>query len=258
MTNDTLFSLKDCSKVFPSPDNKAGCAALSKISLDIHAGQCLVIAGPNGSGKSVLMRILAGLLDYTSGQVLFKGRPLRNAGTALRREVGLMFQDADAQIIGETVADDIAFGPKNVGLKGAALDATVAWALDYFGLSHKQNTPPGHLSGGEKRRLSAAGILAMGCNTIILDEPFANLDYHGVCQVLRVIKEQKEAGRTLIILTHELEKVLALGDRLVILAGGTVQDDGPLEAVLDRLKSEYGIRDPRQNYSSVEECTWLN
>jgi biotin transport system ATP-binding protein len=126
------------------------------------------------------------------------------------------------------------------------------------GLEDKGDYPPRRLSGGEKRRLAVAGVLAMGCAAMILDEPFANLDWPGVVQVLRLIRDLKQAGKTLIILTHELEKVLAFADRLVILHRGLIRDDGPPEEVLGRLKDDYGVRDPRVSYARVEDCTWLD
>jgi biotin transport system ATP-binding protein len=247
-----LFQVRDLTKVFPN-----GNRALSGIDLDIYPRECLLIAGSNGSGKTILMRILAGLLDPTGGTVLFRGRPLDQGGTELRRSVGLVFQDADAQTVGETVAEDIAFGPKNLGLSKDEIEARVREALEKVGLTEKGDYPPRRLSGGEKRRLAVAGVLAMGCETIIMDEPFANLDWPGVIQVLEIIRQLKQSGNTLIILTHELEKVLAFADRLAILDRGMLRDEGPPRAVLDRLKAEYGVRDPRHSYTSVEDCSWL-
>jgi biotin transport system ATP-binding protein len=126
-----------------------------------------------------------------------------------------------------------------------------------MGLAGKRDNSPRRLSGGEKRRLAVAGVLAMGCNTIIMDEPFANLDWHGVVQTLGAIGELKAGGKTLIILTHELEKALAFADRLVIIHRGRVCGDGPPAAVLDRMDTAWGVRDPRRNYASVSDCTWL-
>jgi biotin transport system ATP-binding protein len=127
-----------------------------------------------------------------------------------------------------------------------------------MGLWEKRAFPPRRLSGGEKRRLALAGVLAMNCRIIIMDEPFANLDWPGVVQVLRSVEALKADGKTLIILTHELEKVLAMGDRLVILDRGRIRDSGKPEEVLDRLRPEYGVRDPRRAYSTVEDCSWLD
>jgi biotin transport system ATP-binding protein len=255
---ELLFSVRNLSKIFPGFDGKAGgFHALSGLNLDIFAGECLLVAGSNGSGKTVLMKILAALMDPSGGEILFRGLPLGKAVPRLRRELGLVFQDADAQIVGETVAEDIAFGPKNLGISGSALEERVNHALENMGLSGKRDFSSRDLSGGEKRRLAVAGILAMGCGIIILDEPFANLDYFGVMQVLELIRDEKARGTTLIILTHELEKVLAFAGRLLILDKGILRDDGKPEEVLDRLLPEYGIRDPRQNYRNAGDCTWL-
>jgi biotin transport system ATP-binding protein len=234
-----------------------GNRALDGISLDIYSGECLLIAGSNGSGKTLLTRILTGLMDPTGGEVFFRGQPLEDCANMIRREVGLVFQDADAQIVGETVAEDIAFGPKNLGCSKAETGKRVQNALDAVGLGEKKDFPPRRLSGGEKRRLAVAGVLAMGCGTLIMDEPFANLDWPGVIQVLEIIRQLKGEGKTVLILTHELEKVLAFADRLIILDRGLIRDQGVPGAVLDRLTAEYGVRDPRRRYTRVEDCTWL-
>jgi len=211
------------------------------------------------------MRILAGLLEPSGGDVLFRGQSLyggqrsrrRETEKALRGELGLVFQDADAQIVGETVAEDAAFGPENTGLSPAEVCARVDKALASLGLSEKLDNSPRRLSGGEKRRLAVAGVLAMGCNTVIMDEPFANLDWPGVVQTLSIIRDLKNSGKTIIILTHELEKTLAFADRLVILHRGVIRNDGPPAEVLDSLDPAWGVRDPRRNYAAVEDCSWL-
>ena len=264
----TLFSVRNVSKIFPAGDGSV--TVLDNICLDIFEGQCLMIAGSNGSGKTLLMRIIAGLLEPSGGDVLFRGQPLyalsgaalsggqrRETEQRLRRELGLVFQDADAQIVGETVAEDLAFGPENLGMSAAETESRVKENLDALGLAEKRDSSPRRLSGGEKRRLAVAGVLAMGCGTVIMDEPFANLDWPGVAAVLAMIRGLKNSGKTLIILTHELEKALALADRLIILHGGGICDDGLPAEVLDRLNPAWGVRDPRRNYRSIGDCTWL-
>jgi biotin transport system ATP-binding protein len=248
-----LFELRGIAKVFPN-----GNRALDGIDLEISEGECLLIAGSNGSGKTVLMRILAALLEPSEGTALFRGKDLFLAGGTLRRELGIMFQDADAQFVGETAEEDIAFGPVNLGLAKNEVRERVEAALEKTGLMEKRTFPPRRLSGGEKRRLAVAGVLAMGCTTVIMDEPFANLDWPGVLQVLHIITQLKKDRSTLIILTHELEKVLALADRLAILHGGRIRDAGTPGEVLDRLNAEYGVRDPRHSYRNVEDCSWLS
>ncbi|MDR1930068.1 MAG: energy-coupling factor ABC transporter ATP-binding protein [Treponema sp.] len=252
MTFEPLLELRGITRVFPD-----GNRALDGVDLEIPSGECLLIAGSNGSGKTVLMRILAALMEPSGGTALFRGRDAGEAGKSLRREVGIVFQDADSQFVGETAEEDIAFGPANLGLDKEETALRVASALERTGLTPKRNFPPRRLSGGEKRRLAVAGVLAMGSTTLIMDEPFANLDWPGVLQVLHIIRDLKKEGATLIILTHELEKVLALADRLVILHRGRVRDDGKPGEVLDRLRPEYGVRDPRRPYRTVEDCSWL-
>jgi biotin transport system ATP-binding protein len=117
-----------------------------------------------------------------------------------------------------------------------------------MGLEQKRDHAPRNLSGGEKRRLAVAGVLAMGCQTVVLDEPFANLDWPGVQQVLGLLRQLKREGKTVILLTHELEKVLPLASRLAILHRGILREDGSPEATLDRLRDEYGVRDPRKGW----------
>jgi biotin transport system ATP-binding protein len=263
---ETLFSVRNISKIFSGVSDGEPFIALNGVSLDIVEGQCLLIAGSNGSGKTLLMRIIAGLLEPGGGDVLFRGRSLygaeksgerRETERLLRKELGLVFQDADTQIVGETVAEDVAFGPENLGLSAADVSACADKALATMGLNEKRDNSPRRLSGGEKRRLVIAGVLAMGCNTVILDEPFANLDWPGVVQTLSIIRDLKNDGKTVIILTHELEKVLALADRLVILHQGVIRNDGLPAVVLDNLDPAWGVRDPRRNYSAVEDCSWL-
>ncbi|MDR0601758.1 MAG: energy-coupling factor ABC transporter ATP-binding protein [Treponema sp.] len=249
-----VFQAKGLSRVFARDGGET--AALRDINLVIEKGECLLLAGSNGSGKTLLMRCLAGLLEPSSGEILYRGEPLSRVKD-LHRRVGIVFQDPDSQIVGETIEEDIAFGPFNSGLPKSRIRELTELALRTFGLEDKRDVPPRRLSGGEKRRLAAAGIFAMGCETVIMDEPFANLDYPGVLSVLSVIRGMKGEGRTLVILTHELEKVLALAKRLVILHRGTIRDDGEPEMVLDRLRDEWGVRDPRQTYSRVQDCSWL-
>jgi biotin transport system ATP-binding protein len=249
-----LFSVRNLVKVFPGPGGKI-IRALGGINLDIRREECLLIAGSNGSGKTLLVRMMTGLIEPSGGTILFQGRPL--AEGEVRNRAGLVFQDADAQIIGETLEEDAAFGPKNLGLSKDEVEQRVRESLAAVGLTEKRGCPARRLSGGEKRRLAVAGVLAMGCETVILDEPFANLDWPGIVQVLQIILDLKRTGKTVIVLTHELEKILALADRLVILDRGVIRDDGRPEEVLNRLKPEYGVRDPRRHYDSARDCTWL-
>ena len=223
-----------------------GTVALKDVSFSINRGEFAVIAGSNGSGKSVLMSIIAGLDEPTEGAVKLNGC-----------QAGLVFQDADSQILGETPAEDIAFGAKNCGLKKEALAECVSMALEQTGLKERKDAYARFLSGGEKRRLAVAGILAMGRSLVIFDEPFANLDWPGVKQVCGIMRQLKEEGKTVLVLTHELEKVLALADRFLVLSKGHLVFDGTPQ---DGLKTDlelWGIRNPLTSYRSLEDMIWL-
>ena len=251
----SLFSVRSLKKIFPVGFEKY--EALAGIDLDIFEGETTLIAGANGSGKTILTRLLAGLIEPTEGEIFFKEKPIQECKKIIRCSVGLVFQEPDNQILGETVEEDIRFGPENLKLPKEEIGRRIEETLEKLELSSKRDFAARRLSGGEKRRLAVAGVLVMGCDTIILDEPFANLDWPGVIQVLKIIKSLKESGKTVIILTHELEKVLAFADRLVILANGKIRDQGTCEEVLDRLDPNWGVRDPRKVYRSAEDCTWL-
>jgi biotin transport system ATP-binding protein len=219
--------------------------ALDDVSFELESGCCTIIAGANGSGKSVLMSIIAGLESPTSGTVR------TCAG------VGLVFQEPDAQILGETPREDVAFGPKNKGLSKNECKARVEKALAETGLSPKADFPARSLSGGEKRRLAAAGIMAMDCPIIIFDEPYANMDFQGVVQANRLIKNLLADGKTVIILTHELEKSMALASRFIVLFHGKKAFDGsPTEALALDLEA-LGIRHPlRKPVLKLEDLVW--
>jgi biotin transport system ATP-binding protein len=261
-----LFSIRRLAMEFPGT-GEIPFRALSGIDLDIYEGECLIIAGSNGSGKTLLMRIISGLLEPTSGGVWYRGHPLqevlrrgvsKNTGAEnFRAALGIVFQDADSQIIGETVEEDVAFGPENLKLSREEVTERVERSLAAMGLLEKREMPPRNLSGGEKRRLAVAGVLAMGCSAVIMDEPFANLDWPGVVQTLAVIRELKASGKTLIILTHELEKALAFAGRLIILHKGEIRCDASPQKALELLDPAWGVRDPRGSYASAEDCSWL-
>jgi biotin transport system ATP-binding protein len=238
------LTLQNVTKRFPvysenslnnGQSRKGAFYALDDVSFELESGGCTIIAGANGSGKSVLMSIIAGLETPTSGTVR------TYAG------VGLVFQEPDAQILGETPREDVAFGPKNKGLSKNECNARVEKALVETGLSPKADFPARSLSGGEKRRLAAAGIMAMDCPIIIFDEPYANMDFQGVAQANRLIKKLLADGKTVIILTHELEKSLALADRFIVLFHGKkVFDGSPAEALALDLE-DWSIRHPLRN-----------
>lgn len=242
--------------------------ALDDVSLEIAEGECVVIGGENGSGKSVLMQIIAGLMEGDKKKVVEFPRSSRSVSgdevsetnsdpcVQVDGRVGLVFQEAETQILGETPAEDIAFGPKNLGWKKDLVQTAVREALEQTGLTDKADFPARFLSGGEKRRLAVACMLAMKLPTIILDEPYANLDFGGVKQVNRLIRQLKAEGKTVIILTHEIEKCLGLAVRFVVLFRGKKVFDGTPGIGLRHNLEAWNIRNPLVSYGKVEDLIW--
>lgn len=222
-----------------------GTTALNNVTFSIDEGEFTVICGRNGSGKSVLMSLIAQLDEPDSGTI-----------EVPRNSVGLVFQDADAQILGETPEEDVAFGLKNNNVNLTMLRNKTEETLKECGLYEKRCFPARQMSGGEKRRLAVAGILAMDRNIIIFDEPFANLDYPGILQVGSILQKLKQQGKTVIVLTHELEKILGLADRFIILDKGHIQYDGTPQDGLSLNLEEFGIRNPLATYKSAEDLFW--
>lgn len=218
--------------------------ALQNVSFEIPDGTCTVIGGENGSGKSVLMSIIAGLEEADSGTI-------ENSCRA-----GLVFQEAETQILGETPREDIAFGPKNLGFTKEQTEQAIIDALQKTGLTSKADFPARFLSGGEKRRLAVACMIAMNLPVIILDEPYANLDFTGVKQVNSLVRSLKEQGRTVIILTHEIEKCLALAEKFIVLFRGKKVFDGTPEEIVKLDLEKWNIKNPFANYSAIKDLVW--
>lgn len=237
------IEVKNVTKSYETSEGKK--VAVRNVSFALDEGSFTVIGGENGSGKSVLMNIIAGLEKADSGEVVSYGR------------AGLVFQEADTQILGETPREDIAFGLKNQKKSKQEIASGVESALEQTGLTKKADFPARFLSGGEKRRLAVACMLSMNFPVLILDEPYANLDFGGVKQVNSLVKQLKEQGKTIIILTHELEKCLGLADRFIVLFRGDKVFDGTPEDGLKENLEQWNIRNPVVKYSSVKDLVWI-
>ena len=234
-----ILDVQELSYQFPN-----GFRALDSVSFSVQKGELLVISGKNGSGKTVMLRCLKGLYRPRQGNISLD-----------RESFGLVFQDAESQIVGQTVEKDIAFGLENLGLGKEEIAKRVRRAMETLDLLDHAQQRPRSLSGGEKRRLTIAGVLVMEPEIVALDEPFANLDYPGVIQVLEKIVMLKEQGHTIILVTHELDKVLAHADRLMLLDAGRIRAVGPCADVA-HLAGECGVRIPLERIP-LEEMTWL-
>ncbi len=230
---------------------------LKDVSFAVPAGELAIVAGANGSGKTTLLRHINGLLLPEEGRVLVDGLCTRNALREVRRRVGMVFQHADAQIVGETVSEDVAFGPENLCLPRPEIDGRVREALDAVGLAHKRHQRPHLLSGGEKRRLTIAGIMAMRPKVVVLDEPFSSLDLFGVQQVLRQILALKASGCTVLVTTHDLDKIITHADRLLLLHEGRLVAAGPPDHILPGIE-QFGVREPDATRCGMPVRSWLN
>lgn len=247
-----ILETQGLTHVFPN-----GIIAINDINLAIEEGDFVIIAGSNGAGKTVLIRHFNGLYQPTKGRVLFEGKPIAKDLTNARKNIGLIFQNSDAQIVGQTVAEDVAFGPENLNLSREEVDERVKQALEAVGLASLANQQPHTLSGGQKKRLAIAGVLAMKPKIIIFDEPFTGLDYPGVVQVLKQIVSLHREGHTIILVTHELEKVVAHANRLIIMEKGRIVKDGHPSRLMDEVELQ-GIKRPYGADRKVETMTWLN
>lgn len=213
------------------PGTPFAATALSHIDLTINEGEFLGLIGHTGSGKSTLIQHLNGLLIPTEGQVLVDGVDTRVRATrrAVRQKVGLVFQYPEHQLFEETVAKDVGFGPRNLGLSEDEVEERVRAALEMVGLDPAAygGRSPFDLSGGEMRRVAVAGVLAMQPHYLVLDEPTAGLDPRGRDEILgQVARLHRELGLTVILVTHSMEDVARLVDRLVVLHRGRVAAEG--------------------------------
>jgi len=205
--------------------------ALKGVNLQIRRGEFFALVGATGSGKSTLAQHFNGLLLPTAGRVLVDGKDTRDRKVRreLWRTVGLVFQYPEDQLFEETVYAEVAFGPRNMGLDSRQIMERVRTALEMVGLDYDavKESPPLLLSGGERRRVALAGILAVAPAVLVLDEPTAGLDPEGRYALLERIKDwQKKRGTTIVLITHSMEDVARLADRMSVLSGGQIWRTG--------------------------------
>jgi cobalt/nickel transport system ATP-binding protein len=229
---------------FAYPD---GHQALFGVDLRIEAGERVALLGPNGAGKTTLVLHLNGILQPGRGRVTVAGLPVEKRSLQeVRRRVGIVFQDPDDQLFMPTVGEDVAFGPRNLGLPEPEVAARVARALEQVGMSGYADRPPHHLSFGQRRRVAVATVLSMHPEILVLDEPSSNLDPAGRRELAEVLEALPV---TLLMVTHDLPYALQLCPRSVVLDGGTVVADGSTRELLadevllsrHRLELPYGF-----------------
>jgi cobalt/nickel transport system ATP-binding protein len=202
--------------------------AVKGISFHIKPGEKIALVGPNGAGKSTLLQMFNGMIRPTSGTILFDNEPVRydrDALRQLRKRVGFVLQNSDRQIIAPTVYQDAAFGPANLGYDEPAIHNAVALALRQVGLEGFERRPPHHLSGGEKKRVAIAGVLAMDPDVLVFDEPTSGLDPSGSEDLMELLDELNHDGKTIIISTHDVELAYPWADRAILLLDGKILEE---------------------------------
>lgn len=208
-----------------NPDAKI---ALKDVSFSIHDGEILGVIGHTGSGKSTMLQHLNGLLKPDSGQIIIGDIDITDEKvkmTEIRKRVGLVFQYPEYQLFEETVAKDVAFGPKNLGMSDEEIEKTVRKSLEMVGLSYDEiaGRSPFELSGGQKRRVAIAGVIAMNPEVLILDEPTSGLDPHAHMEVLNMIRKiHKESTGIIIFVSHNMRDVANMSDKVLVMDRGSV------------------------------------
>lgn len=232
------IELKDVHYAYPGSE-ESGQEAVKGVTLSIEEGSFVALVGHNGSGKSTLARLLNGLFVPTNGDVVVYGVNTKDEKRIydVRSRVGMVFQNPDNQMIATNVADDIAFGPENLGVEREEIIRRVDWALEQVGMSEYRDGTPFKLSGGQKQRLAIAGVLAIKPRVMVLDEATAMLDPKGRDEVMAVTRKlNREEGMTVVHITHYMDEALG-ADRLIVMNDGLVVADGKPSEVF----KQYGL-----------------
>ena len=242
--NGALLALEDV--VFSYPDGEP---ALNGISISIHPGERIAVLGNNGAGKSTFFLVCNGILRPQQGRLYLSGEELRYTKSelmALRRKVGIVFQDADSQIIASTVESEISFGPMNLRLPLEEVEQLVDEAVAQMDLDAYRQRAPQYLSGGEKKRVSIADILAMRPEIILFDEPTASLDPKNTALLEETLEKLSDAGITLVVSTHDVDFAYRFADRAVVFSSGRIVADAPPVEVFadEQVVREAGLKRP--------------
>jgi len=227
-----MIDVKDLHFTYPT-----GIEALRGINLTIDDGEFLAIMGQNGAGKTTLVKHFNGLLKPTKGEILVNGVNTRDVSVAkLARNVGFVFQNPDHQLFSETVEDEVAFALKNFGFKEAVIEKQVDWALNLLDITQYRKTSPFMLSGGERKRVALASILAWDPQVIILDEPTIGQDHHQKEKLQQFILQLNAQKKTVVVVTHDVEFVAECNPRVILMSQGKILAEGIAEEVLTNQK----------------------
>lgn len=215
-----------------------GTKVLKGLNFTVKKGEFVAIIGQNGAGKTTLLKHFNGLLKATEGKLTVSGLDASKTKTSvLAKHIGFLFQNPDHQIFCSTVYEEIAFGLKNTGVSPKDMDGLVNRAAERVGISRYMQSNPFSLSKGQRQRVALASVLAMETEIMVLDEPTTGQDYQEGIEIMEIIRELNCQGKTIIIVTHDMELVARYAHRVVILQNGNVLEDGPTEDVLCKTES---------------------
>ncbi|CDG64770.1 MAG: cobalt/nickel transport system ATP-binding protein [Methanobacterium sp.] len=217
-----------------------GTPALENVNFTVARGKMVALLGPNGAGKSTLFLHFNGILRPSSGTVMVEGVPLtydKKSIMKVRQKVGIVFQNPDDQLFAPTVEEDVAFGPLNVGLDPDEVEKRVAESLEKVGMSGFEKKPPHHLSGGQKKRVAIAGILAMRPDIMVLDEPTSGLDPRGASHILHLLHRLNQEGMTIVISTHDVDLVPLYASQVYIISEGHIIKAGTPQDVFSDVET---------------------
>lgn len=239
-----ILSLENVSYAYPD-----GPMAVKNLCVSIRKGERIAVLGCNGAGKSTFFLLCNGVLEPTAGRIFCGGTPVTRKKKdllELRRRVGIVFQEAENQILAVTVEGEVSFGPMNLGLRGEAVERKTNQALASMGLRDYAQRCPQYLSGGEKKRVTIADILAMEPELILLDEPTASLDPENVIRLEETLDQLTDAGIALMVSTHDVDFAARFARRALVFAKGELLADGPPETVFadDTLLKRASLRKP--------------
>ena len=213
--------------------------ALKNINLDIYQGEKIAVLGSNGAGKSTFFLNINGVLNSSKGSIIYKGKVITKKDlNELRKNVGIVFQDADNQIIASTVLGEVSFGPMNLKLSKEEVKNRVYEAMEYMNITDFKDRPPHYLSGGEKKRVSIADIIAMKPEIIIFDEPTASLDPLNISILEEVLDKLSKEEKTIMISTHDMDFAYRWADRIIVFHNGQIVDDGECLEVLKNIRNK--------------------
>jgi energy-coupling factor transport system ATP-binding protein len=248
---DTILHIDHLYYRYPTRDTDA----LEDISLSVQRGEFLAIIGQNGSGKTTLIKHFNGLLKPTRGRVLVDGRDTTSLPTSeLARSVGYVFQNPDHQIFAETVRDEVAFGPRNLGFSKERIEANMKLVLDEMGLSGMEEDMPFQLSRGQRQRLAVASILAMEPSILIIDEPTTGQDWKESTALMELVRQLNDKGHTCIVTTHNMNLVSLFARRVIVMRLGRLFLDGATQDVFAQVEALHtaGIKPPEVYHLAQE------